>query len=224
MLPNYTSHVILFYVLLLSSYVNCSLLFGFKGKDSVVLSSSSKLGPNGLTLKSDFQFIRSLTDDTIVGFFGDHSDIEFLHGELIKLCKEEETLHGRTLSTTTLAEHCRYIITQHFGNHPLSLNVLIAGMCSRNKKAQLYLVDAIGSMKDMPYIACGREISFILSLLDNINREKSSLNEVGLSGVLEENELLEVVSRCWKSVQQRSILDYSHTHTVRVGGKKHNVV
>eukprot|EP01031_Cornospumella_fuschlensis_P031205 gene31205-37712_t len=215
----HSHHVILFCSLLVAICVRGSLLFGFKGKDAVVLSSSSKLGPNGVTLKADFKFIRPLTDSTIVGYYGDHSDIEYLHGELVRICKEEEILHGRKLSTTTLAEYCRLFITANLGQHRLKLNILVAGICSHSKSPQLYLVDEIGSMKDMPYIACGREVSFLLALLDNISREHYSRNKMGLAALDQEKDLIEVVSRCWKTLQQRSVLDYTHTQTMKIGGK-----
>lgn len=157
-------------VLLFSYYVSnvvADVLFGFKVKDAAFLSVGSAMTHNGVTIKDDFNWVRKI-DDCLIGAMGDVSDCENLFQKVESYC----TMHGlnfegRSLPVKSIAHLCQTIMAEN----GRGVKLLVAGWekgCLEGKNGQpkLYWIDDTAALQDVSYSAHGREMPFLLSMLD----------------------------------------------------------
>ena len=176
-----------------------SLLVGVVTNDAAIICSSSVLTKNGLAMREDFDWIRQLGENCLVGVQGDSSDSEFLLMQLESSNRDHELKFGSSLSCRSIAHLCRRIISKFLRSNQLKVSVLIGGWNSNIGRPSLYWLDSIGTncfsnsnsnhhscitelimrpkragaIQEVPYAAHGEGFSFVLGLLDSINRVKS---------------------------------------------------
>jgi 20S proteasome alpha/beta subunit len=158
-----------------------SVLFGICTENAVYLSASSSLSHNGVTIKSDFSWVRRV-GESLLGLQGDLSDCE----EVFSLVLSKNSEHclnfqGKPLSTKSIANLCRTLIAQRLrAQSRLNVNAIVAGWEGKDMspglapkvgglegKPKLYWLDSIGSLHDSLYAVHGQESAFLLSMLDH---------------------------------------------------------
>ena len=177
-----------------------SLLVGLVTKDAAIIGSSSVFAKNGVAMREDFDWIRQLSGDCLVGVQGDSSDCEYLLSQLESASRDHELTFGRPLPCRSVAHLCRRIIARFLRSNQLKVSVLVAGWNSDLNQPSLFWLDSIGNMililspalesvcvflflfssiaiishlgaiQEVPYAAHGEGFSFVLGLLDSKNR------------------------------------------------------
>ena len=191
--------LLIFFLATLPTASLSSLLVGVVTNDAAIICSSSVLSKNGVAMREDFDWIRQLGEDCLVGVQGDSSDSEFLLMQLESSNRDHELKFGYSLSCRSIAHLCRRIISKFLRSNQLKVSVLIGGWNSNIGRPSLYWLDSIGTncfsnsnsnhhscitelimrpkragaIQEVPYAAHGEGFSFVLGLLDSINREKS---------------------------------------------------
>jgi 20S proteasome alpha/beta subunit len=122
-----------------------SLLIGVVTSDSVILSSNNVLSKNGVAMRGDFDWIRQLGDDCLVGVQGDSSDCDFLLSQLESSNRDHQMTFGRSAPCRSVAHLCRRIIAQYLRSKQLKVSVLIAGWNYNTNRPSLFWLDSIGT-------------------------------------------------------------------------------
>jgi 20S proteasome alpha/beta subunit len=158
-----------------------SVLFGICTENAAYLSASSSLSHNGVTIKSDFNWVRRV-GESLLGLQGDLSDCEEVFSFVLSKNSEHcLNFQGKPLSTKSIANLCRALIAQRLrAQSRLNVNAIVAGwegkdmspglapkVGSLEGKPKLYWLDSIGSLHDSLYAVHGQESAFLLSMLDH---------------------------------------------------------
>jgi 20S proteasome alpha/beta subunit len=158
-----------------------SVLFGICTENAAYLSASSSLSHNGVTIKSDFNWVRRV-GESLLGLQGDLSDCEEVFSFVLSKNSEHcLNFQGKPLSTKSIANLCRSLIAQRLrAQSRLNVNAIVAGwegkdmstslapkVGSLEGKPMLYWLDSIGSLHDSLYAVHGQESAFLLSMLDH---------------------------------------------------------
>jgi 20S proteasome alpha/beta subunit len=121
-----------------------SMLIGVVTKDAVILSSNNVFSKNGVAMRGDFDWIKQLGDDCLVGVQGDSSDCDFLLSQLESSNRDHQMTFGRSLSCRSVANLCRRIISKFLRSNQLKISVLIAGWDGTKGLPLLFWLDSIG--------------------------------------------------------------------------------
>ena len=132
------------FIILLATGLS-SMLIGVVTKDAVILSSNNIFSKNGVAMRGDFDWIKQLGDDCLVGVQGDSSDCDFLLSQLESSNRDHQMTFGRSLSCRSVANLCRRIIAKFLRSNQLKISVLIAGWDSTKDLPLLFWLDSIGS-------------------------------------------------------------------------------
>ena len=122
-----------------------SLLIGVVTSDSVILSSNNVFSKNGVAIRGDFDWIRQLGDDCLIGVQGDSSDCDFLLSQLESSNRDHQMTFGRSAPCRSVAHLCRRIIAQYLRSKQLKVSVLIAGWNYNTNRPSLFWLDSIGT-------------------------------------------------------------------------------
>lgn len=136
----------LLFVIIHLMFSSSSLLIGVVTKDAAIISSTSVFTKNGVAMREDFDWIRQLGDDCLVGIQGDSSDCEFLLSQLESSNRDHEMKFGRSLTCQSAAHLCRKIIAKYLRSGQLKVCALIAGWNSEQNCPLLYWLDSIGKI------------------------------------------------------------------------------
>lgn len=132
----------LFMVILATSF--SSMMIGIVTKDAVILSSNNVFSKNGVAMRGDYDWIKQLGDNCLVGVQGDSSDCDFLISQLESSNRDHQMTFGRSLSCRSVANLCRRIIAKFLRSNQLKISVLIAGWDSSKDLPLLFWLDSIG--------------------------------------------------------------------------------
>lgn len=135
-----------FFLLTLLTTSFSSLLVGVVTRDAAIISSSGVLSKNGVAMREDFDWIRTLGEACLVGIQGDSSDCEFLLTQLESSNRDHELKFGYSLSCRSVAHLCRRIVAKFLRSNQLKVSVLIAGWNSKIDCPSLYWLDSIGKI------------------------------------------------------------------------------
>ena len=118
----------IFVIILWISSVSSSVLFGFKTLDATYLSSSGALENNGVTLRSDYEYIHILDNSYCIGIAGNVPTCENIY----KIIESSYNIHkntfsGSKMSCRALSNLCRKIISGSLRRNIGDVNFLIAG-------------------------------------------------------------------------------------------------
>lgn len=121
-----------------------SLLVGVVTKDAAIISSSSVFSKNGVAMREDFDWIRQVGEQCLVGIQGDSSDCSFLLSQLESSNRDHLLTFGRSLPSSSVAHLCRRIIYKFLRSNQLKVSVLIAGWNNDRNCPSLFWLDASG--------------------------------------------------------------------------------
>lgn len=136
--------LIFIYLITLFSCSLSSLLVGLVTKDAVIISSTSVFEKNGVAMRGDYDWIRQLGDECLVGVQGDSSDCEYLLTRLESSDRDHRLKFGRSLPSRSIANLCRKIISNLLRSQQLKVSVLIGGWNHEKNCPSLYWLDSIG--------------------------------------------------------------------------------
>lgn len=190
------------------SWVDSSLLFGFKAKNGVFLSSSKGFSPRGLNMVEDYSWIRHIGKHSIIGFLGDSCDCD----EVVDLLENENTFYelsyDRSMSPNEVASFLRHLIVSRLRSRPFQANLLVGGIDPITQEPILFWFDELGAMKEVDYSAHGNELAAMISALDRQDHIARQQNQLGLGG-LDTVCALDACKNCWETVTTRSVRQLS---------------
>ena len=114
-------------------------------KDAAIIGSSSVFDKNGVAMSEDYEWVRQLGDDCLVGVQGDSSDCEYLLSQLESASRDHALTFGHSLSCRSVAHLCRRIIAKFLRSSQLKVSVLIAGWNNDISQPSLFWLDSIGT-------------------------------------------------------------------------------
>ena len=125
--------------------VELSLLFGVVTKDAALICSTSEFSKNGVTMRSDFDWIRKLGEECLVGLQGNPSDCEYLMSILESANREHQLAYAdRSMSSHSIAHLCRRVIANSLRSNQLKVCALISGWNREANAPVMYWLDSIG--------------------------------------------------------------------------------
>ena len=208
---------------------NYPIIFGFKTKDSVVLSASKNLVANGLKLRSEYSWIRRFGKNTLIAISGDPTISELLFEVISKeyllndlRFRRENGNDTPVMTTQKLAMFCRGLLCQSLPRNPLDVRIIVAGVDGSTdglgkRKPILYWIDSYGNLKSAEYASFGGtfEFAFLLSLLDQQNEELKKKNGKGFVGIDDDNEMArKIIEKCWNVIQSRSSQEIHNSFSI----------
>jgi 20S proteasome alpha/beta subunit len=129
----------------LMTLISSSLLIGVVTKDAAIISSTNVFEKNGVAMRGDYDWIRQLGEECLVGVQGDSSDCDFLLTQLESSNGEHLLRYGRSLPSKSIANLCRKIIAKYLRVNQLKVSVLIAGWNRDENCPSLHWLDSIGA-------------------------------------------------------------------------------
>eukprot|EP00041_Stephanoeca_diplocostata_P012892 m.217584 g.217584 ORF g.217584 m.217584 type:complete len:199 (+) comp19131_c0_seq4:48-644(+) len=171
-------------------------LVGIKGADFVILASDCSQARSIVVMKKDMDKSLAISPNTLMLLSGPNGDtVNF--GEYIQKNLKLNTLRNGTTSTPwSNANYVRHELAQSLRSRgPYQVNLLLGGYgeegCS-NPGPQLYFIDYMASMAQVPYAAQGYGGFFTLSILDKHYKDNMNLQEASA-----------LLKRCISEVQHR---------------------
>lgn len=216
--------------------VDSSMLIGLITKDAALLSSTSDFNKNGVAMRADYDWIKQIGRNCLVGLQGDSSDCDYVITQIESINRDNEmTYTDQSLSCRSVAHLFRRIIANNLRTRQLRVCALIAGWDHERNRPILYWLDSIGSIQEVPYGAHGDEFSFVWSLLDRKNRaidiSRTSAEPIP-TGVtdrpavgfrsMDVTEATAVIDSCMRAARKRTMgrVGNFKTKCVTIGGCK----
>ena len=218
--------------------VDSSMLIGLITKDAALLSSTSDFNKNGVAMRADYDWIKQIGTNCLVGLQGDSSDCDYVVTQIESINRDNElTYADQSLSCRSIAHLFRRIIANNLRTRQLRVCALIAGWDHERNRPVLFWLDSIGSIQEVPYGAHGDEFPFVWSLLDRKNRaihsdgtptepnptcvSASDRPVVGFRA-MDVTEATAVVDSCMRAARKRTMgrVGNFRTKCVTIGGCK----
>jgi 20S proteasome alpha/beta subunit len=208
-----------------------STIFGFKTRNSVVVSATTSFHANGMKIKSDYRWVRKIGKETMIAISGppqlcesifDQVALYYNYNELMYRSNQDLSNENPATSTKMIAKLCRNMVCKYrngIQKGKIKLGILVGGIARiANKKSHnsdknqlitrpvLYWIDQDANLKSLSYAGFGEMIEFVflLSLLDQQNEEWKKKNGQGLEGIERMEIAQEVIQNCWAVIQKRS--------------------
>ncbi|KIK96906.1 hypothetical protein PAXRUDRAFT_825467 [Paxillus rubicundulus Ve08.2h10] len=170
--------------------------FALTGKGYVIIAADTTAARSIVKMKVDEDKIKELSSHLLMSYSGEPGDtIQFAEyvERNIRLYQIRNLYPLRPAAAAawirrSLAESLR-------SRHPYSVNLLLGGYDIADHKPNLYWIDYLGTVVELPFAAHGYGSYFALSLLDRYHNPEASLEE-GLA----------TLKRCIEEVAKRLIV------------------
>ncbi|CDO92542.1 unnamed protein product [Kluyveromyces dobzhanskii CBS 2104] len=174
------------------------VLLGIRVKDSVILASSKAVTRGISILKATDDKTRQLLPHTLMSFSGEAGDTvqfaEYIQANMqLYLIRENYELSPHAASSFVRTELAKSLRTRK----PFQVNVLIGGYDTKKEKPELYQIDYLGTMVELPYAAHGYAGFYTFSLLDRHYRSDLTVEEG-----------LDLLKQCVKELELRMPVDF----------------
>ncbi|KAI1614494.1 20S proteasome subunit beta 7 [Exophiala viscosa] len=192
-----------------SPAVTGTSVLGVKFKDGVVIAADNLASYGSLARFTDVKRLRTFPPNTVIGFGGDVSDMQYLDRLLQSLDIRENYLssEGHTLNARNLHTYMSKVMYKRRSDfNPLWNMMLVAGL-DEDEKPFLASVDLLGTTFSSPTLATG----FGAHLAQPLLRKLMPEDEASVKNVTQE-EAVEAVKACMKVLfyrDARSIDKYS---------------
>jgi hypothetical protein len=209
-----------------------STIFGFKTRNSVVVSATTSFQANGMKIKSDYRWVRKIGKESMIAISGppqlcesifDQVALYYNYNELMYRSNQDLSTENPATSTEMISKLCRNMVCKYrngIQKGKVKLGILVGGIeRTANKKSNkndnnhqlltrpvLYWIDQDANLKSLSYAGFGDMIEFVflLSLLDQQNEEWKKKNGKGLEGIERMEIAQDVIQNCWAIIQKRS--------------------
>lgn len=170
-------------------------VFGFVGKDYVLMASDMSQSRSIVLMKGDQDKIMHLDQHKMLGLSGESADAVQFSEYVQKNMNLYALRTGIVLDTEGSAHYVRHELASALRRNPFQVNMLLAGV--DKKGPQLYFIDYMASLHGMKTSAQGYGGYFILSIMDRMWRPEMSL-EAGFA----------LLRNCIAELQKRFTINY----------------
>lgn len=182
-------------------------LIGITGKDFILLATDAMCGRSIIVFKQDEDKQLQLNQNVVMAMSGSSGDRDAF-GNLIKRnISLKELRDQRQLDTAEVANFTRSELHDALRSGPFQVNLLIAGVdkdVEQNAVPQLFYMDHLASMVQVPYGVHGHSSNFLLSLLDAEWKKD-----------LDQAQAIELFKRCKGELSTRFLINFS-AWTIRI--------
>ena len=221
--------------------IECSTILGVKTSDSVLLSSTCDFAPGNTMMRSDYDWIEYINDNTLIGLHGDSADCQTLLENLkaadrdyrlntadifeididINYSLENNEKYKKLLNIppASLAYYCRKIIADMLRKRPLNVNCIIGGWDHDKCKPCLFVIDRLASIREVPFAVHGQEFLTVLTLMDAaFGARTGAMNELlPLKELINNDRGKQVLMSCWEVIRKRTTSGAAHKPVVIKG-------
>lgn len=171
-------------------------LIGIKCNSFVILAHDNSAGRSIISMKEDQNKLFKLDKKLGMVVCGEAGDTIYFGEYIQKNIALYRIMNGYSLSPPSAASFIRNELAEFLRRNPFLVNLLMGGHDPLTSKNQLYYMDYLGTIADIPYGAHGYGSHFVLGLLDRYHRPDMTL---------EEGE--ELMIKCFKEIQKRLIIN-----------------
>lgn len=174
------------------------IILGIRVQDSVILASSKAVTRGISVLKATDDKTRQLSPHCLLSFSGEPGDTvhfaEYIQANMqLHMIKENYELSPQAQSSFVRNELAKSLRSRK----PFQVNVLIGGYNSHTDKPELYQIDYLGTMVELPYAAHGYSGFYTFSLLDHHYRQDMTAEEG-----------LQLLKLCVEELERRMPIDF----------------
>lgn len=180
---------------------------GMKGKDFVLLASDTVAGRSVVAMKKDHDKMYQLSSKLLMAASGEGGDTVQFAEYIAKNIQLYRMRNGYDLSTKAAASFTRRNLADYLrSSTPYMVNLLIGGH-DENDGADLFYMDYLGSMVNLPFGVHGYGSFFVLSIMDRYYKENMT-----------KDEALALLQRCVDEIHERFIVNLN-SFKVRIVNK-----
>lgn len=179
-------------------------LFGIQGKDFVLLAADRTVSRSIVQMKTQEDKTRQLSETVALAYSGEQGDAvafaEYIQGNV----QYQAVKNEQPLSTQAAANFTRTQLAQSLRSRkPYNVFMMIAG-CSPRDGPQLFWLDYLAAMQQMPYAAHGYAAFFCMSLMDRHWRAGMTVEEA-----------CDLLRMCMREMKTRFIAN-AYEYTVKI--------
>ncbi|CAG8487040.1 8075_t:CDS:2 [Ambispora gerdemannii] len=153
-------------------------LFGLVGKDFAITVSDATSIQSIVVMKHTEDKSRNLNKHIIMLYAGEPGDTVNFAEYIQRNVRFYEIKNGIELSPQAAAKFTRRQVAESLrSRQPYSVNLLIAGYDVKTEASQLYWIDYLGSLIEIPFAAHGYGAYYVTSVLDRYYYPQISLDE-----------------------------------------------
>jgi len=166
------------------------------GKDFVIIAADTNAARSIVRMKSDEDKIKELSPALLMSFSGEPGDTiqfaEFVERNL----RLHHIRYHHPLRPQSAASWIRRSLAQSLrSRNPYAVNLLLGGYDISTKSPNLYWMDYLGTLAEVPFAAQGYGSYFVLSLFDRYHNPQAELPEA-----------LDTLKKAIDEVQKRLII------------------
>ena len=140
-------------------------LFALKGHDFVLVAGESTIMQSIFKLKPNFDKSIALDTNILLAMAGEHADREVFGPFIQRNIQYFKFKNGIPLTVEETANFTRTKLAEGLRKQPYHVSSIVAGV--DRKGPQIYWLDYMGTMSEVPYGAHGYAAYFVSSVLSN---------------------------------------------------------
>ena len=140
-------------------------IFALKGSDYVIMVNETTVNHSIFKLRHQFDKSTNLSNNCVAAFAGDHADRANFGSYIRRNIDYSRFRHNRDLTINEIANLIRNQLAEALRKQPYQVNILLGGVDKEG--VQLYWIDYLGTLAEVPYGAHGYAGYFISSVLSN---------------------------------------------------------
>jgi len=170
--------------------------FGLIGKGYVIIASDSTAGRSIVKMKEDEDKIKGLGPNLMMAYGGEPGDTIQFAEYVERNLRLYHIRHNHALRPSSAAAWTRRTLADSLrSRNPYAVNILLGGYDVTTSTPNLYWIDYLGTMAEVPFAAHGYGSYFALSTLDRWHDPEASLEEG-----------LETLRKCIREVEKRLVI------------------
>jgi 20S proteasome subunit beta 4 len=171
--------------------------FAIQGQGFVLLVQESTVVHSIFKLKEKQEKSIELDSHILLGLVGDLADQREFSSELKNKFQFYKFQNRKSMNMNQSANYLRHLLAEAVRKSPVQINSLLAGF--DREGAQLFWLDAYGTMQKVPYGAHGYASYFVSSVIANSYKNNLSLEEA-----------IEISRQCVFELRKRMIITQEH--------------
>ncbi|EJU01601.1 proteasome component Pre1 [Dacryopinax primogenitus] len=170
--------------------------FGLVGKGYVLIASDTSASRSIVKMKENEDKIKGLGPNLMMAYGGEPGDTIQFAEYVERNLRLYHIRHNHTLRPASAAAWIRRSLADSLrSRHPYSVNLILGGYDHTSSMPNLYWIDYLGTMVEVPFAAHGYGAYFALATLDRFHDPEATLEEG-----------LETLKRCINEVEKRLII------------------
>jgi len=166
------------------------------GKDFVIIAADTNAARSIVRMKSDEDKIKELSPALLMSYSGEPGDTIQFAEYVERNLRLHHIRYHHPLRPQSAASWIRRSLAQSLrSRNPYAVNLLLGGYDVSTKSPNLYWMDYLGTLAEVPFAAQGYGSYFVLSLLDRYHNPQAELPEA-----------LDTLKRAIEEVQKRLII------------------